>query len=292
MAVCCGVLILMINFFSALSAACRTDFGGFARMTLITQLAMMVVPALLMTFLLTRSPRQTLLLQLAAMVRHSGGGAVGRGVAPGGRPAASPGDAALSGERERAAGAGKDARADSPGRFLAVGAADRPAAAPSARSLPSAASFSRAFGIWDTGGGPSSISALLFGLAHGILQQSLIATLVGVVLGYLAVQSGSILPGMVFHAAATTRWRWPRPGHAGDARPMAGGDRCSPCPATAAAWFAWPVVVGGAVLGLLLLVFVQPIPCPKSPEESLEEAIERGQSVMMVSSSKCDETLA
>ena len=42
-------------------------------------------------------------------------------------------------------------------------------------------------------------SALLFGLAHGILQQSLIASLVGVVLGYLAVQSGSILPGMVFH---------------------------------------------------------------------------------------------
>ena len=37
-------------------------------------------------------------------------------------------------------------------------------------------------------------SALLFGLAHGILQQSLIASLVGVVLGYLAVQSGSILP--------------------------------------------------------------------------------------------------
>ncbi len=42
-------------------------------------------------------------------------------------------------------------------------------------------------------------SAILFGIAHGILQQSLIATLVGVVLGYLAVQGGSILPCMAFH---------------------------------------------------------------------------------------------
>ena len=42
-------------------------------------------------------------------------------------------------------------------------------------------------------------SALLFGLTHGILQQSLIASLVGMVIGFLAMQSGSILPGMAFH---------------------------------------------------------------------------------------------
>ena len=47
-------------------------------------------------------------------------------------------------------------------------------------------------------------SALLFGLTHGILQQSLIACLLGVVLGYLAVQTGSILPGMVFHVVHNT----------------------------------------------------------------------------------------
>ena len=47
-------------------------------------------------------------------------------------------------------------------------------------------------------------SALLFGLTHGILQQSLIACLLGTVLGFLAVQSGSILPGMVFHVVHNT----------------------------------------------------------------------------------------
>jgi sodium transport system permease protein len=45
-----------------------------------------------------------------------------------------------------------------------------------------------------------AISSAVFGLAHGILQQSLSATLVGVVLGYLAVQTGSLWPCVVYHA--------------------------------------------------------------------------------------------
>jgi sodium transport system permease protein len=42
-------------------------------------------------------------------------------------------------------------------------------------------------------------SALLFGLTHSILQQSLAAALVGLVLGLIAVRTGSIFPCMVFH---------------------------------------------------------------------------------------------
>ena len=120
-------------------------------------------------------------------------------------------------------------------------------------------------------------SALLFGLTHGILQQSLIASLLGVVLGYLAVQSGSILPGMVFHvchntlAVANSRHHlrmfrnWPLAAddcHARQRRRMrvrvAGGR-------------------GRGVAGLLLLAWFGRLPGPKSAEESLEEAIERGQ---------------
>ncbi|MBU4399551.1 MAG: CPBP family intramembrane metalloprotease, partial [Planctomycetes bacterium] len=120
-------------------------------------------------------------------------------------------------------------------------------------------------------------SALLFGLAHGILQQSLLASLIGVVIAYLAVQSGSILPGMVFHAVhntlalANTRVapevfvQWPI------AKSFATPDDGGGC------MFTWPVVVGGTLVGLLLLSLFARIPCPKSPEESLEEAIERGQ---------------
>ena len=82
-------------------------------------------------------------------------------------------------------------------------------------------------------------SALLFGLTHGILQQSLIASLVGVVLGYLAVQSGSILP---VHGVSRVPQRpgdRQQPDHAGHASRLAAvagvrrsrrrtADACSP----------------------------------------------------------------
>ncbi len=43
------------------------------------------------------------------------------------------------------------------------------------------------------------LSAVFFGITHQILQQSIIATVVGVILGYLAVQTGSIFTGMAYH---------------------------------------------------------------------------------------------
>ena len=36
-------------------------------------------------------------------------------------------------------------------------------------------------------------------MAHGFLQQSINAGLLGLVLGYLAVQSESLFPGVIFH---------------------------------------------------------------------------------------------
>jgi len=43
------------------------------------------------------------------------------------------------------------------------------------------------------------ISSIIFGIVHPILQQSLLAAVVGAVIGYIAVQTGSLLPGIVFH---------------------------------------------------------------------------------------------
>ncbi len=44
------------------------------------------------------------------------------------------------------------------------------------------------------------LSAAAFGLAHPVLQQQLAAAAVGAVIGYIAVQSGSLWPCMLFHA--------------------------------------------------------------------------------------------
>lgn len=46
---------------------------------------------------------------------------------------------------------------------------------------------------------PIVISALLFGVIHMIPKQQFNAALLGIVLGLLAVRSGSLLPGVVFH---------------------------------------------------------------------------------------------
>ena len=98
-------------------------------------------------------------------------------------------------------------------------------------------------------------SALLFGVAHGILQQSLIASLVGMVLGYVAVQSGSIVPCMVFHlchnALAIVNSRitpdmlpdWPL------LRAFAAPAESGGCA------FTWPTIVTGAMAAYLLLAW-------------------------------------
>ena len=126
-------------------------------------------------------------------------------------------------------------------------------------------------------------SALLFGLTHRILQQSLNAILVGLVLGYLAVQSGSILPGMVFHAChnalviANSRLTFDMLPSSPLVRSMLAPDEQGGCV------FKWPVVVGGAIVGLLVLAWFSRLASPDSPEESLEKAIARGDSAVMVS---------
>jgi sodium transport system permease protein len=43
------------------------------------------------------------------------------------------------------------------------------------------------------------LSSVFFGAAHSIFQQSLVACLLGTVIGYIAMQSGSLLPGVLFH---------------------------------------------------------------------------------------------
>lgn len=45
-----------------------------------------------------------------------------------------------------------------------------------------------------------AISAILFGITHGLLQQSIVATFTGVILGLLALKTGSLLPCIVYHA--------------------------------------------------------------------------------------------
>ena len=98
------------------------------------------------------------------------------------------------------------------------------------------------------------ISSIFFGLAHGFLQQSLVAVALGLLLGYLAVQTSSLLPCVVFHFVhnslallaarfAETAWDgWP-PVHWLVQR---AGDQYT---------YRWPVVASSVILGCLALAW-------------------------------------
>ncbi len=43
------------------------------------------------------------------------------------------------------------------------------------------------------------VTAVMFGISHGILQQSITATIIGLLLGWIALRTGSVLPGILIH---------------------------------------------------------------------------------------------
>lgn len=109
------------------------------------------------------------------------------------------------------------------------------------------------------------------------MQQSLLACLVGLVLGYLAVQSGSIFPCIVFHVAhnslAVLNSRLTPVMfdnvHGLEALIIPGKNGgCT---------YPWSVVLFGTFAGLLLLVWFGLLPYLKTPEEELRQAITRGK---------------
>ena len=43
------------------------------------------------------------------------------------------------------------------------------------------------------------VTSVLFGISHGVLQQSISATIMGCLLGWVALRTGSVIPGMLIH---------------------------------------------------------------------------------------------
>jgi len=117
-------------------------------------------------------------------------------------------------------------------------------------------------GFWRPGKHWKAIiySALLFGITHAVVQQSLNAVLLGLLIGYIAVKTGSVWPGMTFHAVhnalkLTTVWlpeelieRWPQLGLllSRDTQPNY--------------VFYWPAVLLSGALALVLLLYFASLP--------------------------------
>ena len=199
-AILCGVIILMIKFFVGLSVQLELTFSGFAKQVIISQVATIAMPAILMALFLTRGPRETLKLNrprmsyiataiLIAIFLHPGFIAISKVVMY-----LYPASQGLDQIQHAVAAI----LADAPNTFAII----------AVLALVPAVCEEVAFRGFILSGLQTLkskwtaiiISAAFFGIAHGILQQSIMASLVGIVLGVISVQTRSLFPCIAYHA--------------------------------------------------------------------------------------------
>ncbi|MBN2216728.1 MAG: CPBP family intramembrane metalloprotease [Pirellulales bacterium] len=275
MALSAGLLILVIKFFMSLAMPIPEGFWDLAKIALVTQLAMIAAPALIMTFMLTRSPGRTLLLDRASW-RHvpmALPAAVALAVAI--HPVAIALDAALVKLYPMPEGAEILANllgaAPSFLILLLVIAVVPPVCEEIAFRGFILSGLRHSGRKWRA----IVIAAVFFGMTHGIFQQQINAALLGVVIGYIAVQSGSLVPCIAYHmvhnalALAATRItpelldRWPLLDW------MVGGGE-------GAVLYNWSVVITGGMAAAMILTWFSRLPYQKTKEERLHDAIRRG----------------
>lgn len=277
-ALLCGVLILVVKFFMNFAMPQPADFRQFAMTTAVLQLAVIAMPALLMAIMFTSSPREALLLRRPRGLTL----AAAAGLAVVLHPVLYKLQEAVmrlypvSEDMQQAlAGLGEMFR-DVPFWQVILLMALLPAVCEELAFRGFILSGFRHLGHkWRA----ITFSAIFFGLTHGILQQSLIATLTGILIGLVAVQSGSILPGILFHlihnslAIASTQLgsetfeRFPLLQHV--ARLGQDGELV----------YTWPAVLASGLLSLALLVWFDRLPHPKSAEEEQQEILDRALQV-------------
>jgi sodium transport system permease protein len=126
------------------------------------------------------------------------------------------------------------------------------------------------------------VSSLFFGIAHGVFQQSLIASLLGTVIAYVAIQTGSIVPGMIFHmlhnslqilvSKVSTETLQETPFLAWLINPQAlvDGDHTF----TERLIYHWPIPLVALVGTAGILYWLHRLPYARSQEETLQESIE------------------
>jgi len=196
-ALLCGLLILLMTFFVSLRAAPPRVWADFVQAVAATQLGLVAAPALIMTLFLARRPRQTLLLNLPrlwalpaavllAVTLHPLVVLLAQGI-----DATYP----MSEDTLRALERLSSVVQGTPLWQVLLVVALLPAISEELAFRGFILSGLRHVGSsWAI-----AISSVLFGLTHGLLQQSLSAIVVGFVLGYLAVQTRSLLPCVIFH---------------------------------------------------------------------------------------------
>ncbi len=275
-ALLCGVLVLMVTFFGSLHAIQPSSWGDLARIVGLTQFGLVLVPALIMTLMLTRSPRETLLFTWPKPLAPIAAFLLAIALYPLVTLLAQEIQSMypLSEETLQSVQHLTVFMQDAPVWQLVLVIALFPAVCEEIAFRGFILSGLRHLGNkWAA----IVISSIFFGMTHGMLQQSLAAAAVGVVLGYIAVQSGSLLPSVVFHLTHNSlavlisrvtpetlqRLPW--------LQWLIAPSQSSATPHG----YHWIVLLVCSVVILALLYYFRCLPHVRSPEEKLHEALSR-----------------
>ena len=273
-ALLCGVLLLTIRFFAMFLAPAPETWNEFALSTLVLQIALIAGPVLLMTVVLTRSPRKTLLLSaprrcalpaavLLAVALHPLVIVLAKGI-----QMLYPMGEQTQSQLERLS----LMLTDAPLPWLLAVLALAPAVCEEVAFRGFILSGLRHMGDRRAA---LVISSIFFGVMHGVLQQSISACAVGMVLGYLAVQSGSLLPCVAFHLTHNSL--------------AVLSSRATPDVLTDRPWLAWmfqsvgegeyiyttPVVALGGLVSVAIFMWLRGLPNESSPEERRQRVLNR-----------------
>ncbi len=203
-ALMCGVVLLLIRFFAGLYMPPPADWSDLAISTLAMQIGLIATPAVLMAVMLTRSPVRTLKLRmpklfvlpaamLLAVMFHPLYVLLAEGV-----QLLYPVADATKMQLKSLEGL--------------IGGAPNFWCVLALFALVPAICEELAFrgfilsGLQSSGRKwmPIIVSSVFFGVTHFLLQQSLTACIVGVVIGYIVVQSRSLLAGILFHVTSNS----------------------------------------------------------------------------------------
>lgn len=271
-ALLCGLLILVIVFFMSLSIKRPPEgaFGPFAQLVLVIQLAVIATPALIMTIMLTRSPRRTLLLNLPRWWTLPAAAVLAVAVHP---------MAAVMQEIvQRLYPPTEAMRQAMQLRFdpdpswwqLCLVIAFTPAICEELAFRGFILSGLRHLGHkWQA----IAISSIFFAVTHQEFHQSIVAGVMGLVLGFLAVQSGSLMVCSVFHfvhnsmplaisyllASEAAQGHWKALVQKGETMPYA---------------FSSPATVVFSLVAAGLLYAFHRLPYAPTREEALQDALE------------------
>lgn len=198
----CGIMLLLIRFFAAFILPMATDWNTLLLQNSISQIGLIAGPAILLALLLTRKPTETLLLKkpaegfakhlglavLLAVVMHPIVSAFSNGIRTL-YPISESTMAKLEAFQSMLVGA--------PNMYLLLlMMAVLPAICEELAFRGFILSgLRRMNNKWLA----VLVSSLFFGIAHQMLQQSITAFAVGMLIGYIAIQTKSIFPCMLYH---------------------------------------------------------------------------------------------